>query len=66
MIAGVQWKTTGNVGKGEYYDNPSLSPNGFRPWDYNDYPFMNNLAYYIEDNINFKLGKTNLEIMAEF
>ena len=64
MIAGVQWKTTGNVGKGEYYDNPSLSPNGFRPWDYNDYPFMNNLAYYIEDNINFKLGKTNLEIMA--
>lgn len=31
LKAGVQWKGTGNVGDGEYYQNPSLAPNGYRP-----------------------------------
>ena len=31
LKAGVQWKATGNVGEGEYYKDPSLAPNGYRP-----------------------------------
>ena len=60
LKAGVQWKADGNVGAGEYYEDPSLAANGYRPRPYTDYPYMHNLAVYLEEKISWK----ELEISA--
>ena len=54
LKAGVQWKADGNVGAGEYYEDPSLAANGYRPRPYTDYPYMHNLAVYLEEKISWK------------
>ena len=54
--AGVQWKANGNVGQGEYYEDPSLAANGYRPRPYSDYPFMHNLSGYAEEDVTFPFG----------
>jgi outer membrane receptor protein involved in Fe transport len=60
LKAGVQWKADGNVGAGEYYENPALAANGYRPRPYTDYPYMHNLAVYVEEKITWK----GLEVSA--
>lgn len=64
LKAGVQWKANGNVGEGEYYKDPSVAANGYRPRPYSQYPFMHNVAAYIEENYTFPIGKTSLQISA--
>lgn len=64
LKAGVQWKANGNVGEGEYYKDPSVSANGYRPRPYSQYPFMHNVAAYIEEDFTFPIGKTSLQISA--
>ena len=64
LKAGVQWKANGNVGQGEYYEDPSLAPNGYRPRPYTDYPFMHNLSVYAEEQLTIPIATTRLEIMA--
>ncbi len=62
--AGLQWKADGNVGKGEWYEDPSLAPSGYRPRPYSDYPYMHTLAGYAEDNATIPVGRTSLNLMA--
>ena len=62
--AGLQWKANGNVGQGEYYEDPSLAADGYRPRPYSDYPFLHNLATYLEDNLTVPVGKTSLQLSA--
>ena len=62
--AGVQWKADGNVGLGEYYQDPALADNGYRPRPYTDYPYMHTLAGFAEDNVTIPIGKTSLNLMA--
>ena len=62
--AGVHWKSDGNVGRGEWYEDPSLAANGYRPRPYTDYPFMHTLASFAEDNIVIPIGRTSLNLMA--
>lgn len=64
MKAGIQWKAEGNVGKGEWYEDPSLAPSGYRPRPYSDYPYMHTLAGYLEDNLTIPVGRTTLNLMA--
>lgn len=64
LKAGVQWKANGNVGQGEYYADPSLAANGYRPRPYTDYPFMHNISAYVEENLKFPVGNTVLELTA--
>ena len=54
LKAGVQWKADGNVGAGESYEDPSLAANGYRPRPYTDYPYMHNLAVYVEEKLSWK------------
>ncbi|MBO7584772.1 MAG: TonB-dependent receptor [Bacteroidales bacterium] len=62
--AGVHWKADGNVGKGEWYEDPGLAADGYRPRPYSDYPYMHTLAAFVEDKIEIPLGRTSLDIMA--
>ena len=64
LKAGVQWKANGNVGQGEYYEDPSLAANGYRPRPYTDYPFMHNLSVYAEEHLTLPIARTKLEITA--
>ena len=64
LKAGVQWKASGNIGQGEYYKDPSLAANGYRPRPYSQYPFMHNLSVYAEEDIRFPIGGTTLEVTA--
>lgn len=64
LKAGIQWKANGNVGAGEYYKDPSVAANGYRPRPYSQYPFMHNVAAYIEEDFTFPIGKTSLQISA--
>ena len=64
LKAGVQWKANGNVGQGEYYENPSLAPNGYRQRPYTDYPFMHNLSVYAEEHLTLPIAQTKLELTA--
>ena len=64
LKAGVQWKSTVNVGQGEWYEDPALAANGYRPRPYTDYPFMHNLSVYAEEDLSFPIGKTRFEITA--
>ena len=64
LKAGVQWKANGNVGKGEYYQDPSLAANGYRPRPYTDYPFMHNLSVYAEEHLTLPVASTKVEVTA--
>ena len=64
LKAGVQWKANGNVGQGEYYEDPSLAANGYRPRPYTDYPFMHNLSVYAEEHLTVPVAQTKLELTA--
>ena len=64
LKAGVQWKANGNVGQGEYYKDPSLATNGYRPRPYTDYPFMHNLSAYVEEHLTLPVMDTKLEVTA--
>ena len=64
LKAGVQWKANGNVGKGEYYQDPSLAANGYRPRPYTEYPFMHNLSVYAEEHLALPVAGTRLEVTA--
>lgn len=64
LKAGVQWKATGNVGEGEYYEDPSLAPNGYRPRPYTAYPYMHNVSLYAEESLAIPVGSTTLRLMA--
>ena len=64
LKAGVQWKANGNVGEGEYYKDPSLAANGYRPRPYSQYPFMHNLSVYAEEHLTMPVASTKLEVTA--
>ena len=64
LKAGAQWKANGNVGQGEYYKDPSLAANGYRPRPYTDYPFMHNLSTYVEEHLTLPIARTKLEVTA--
>jgi len=61
LKAGLQWKSNGNAGEGEYYENAALAADGYRPRPYKNYPFMHNLALYAEEDFTFPFG---LELTA--
>ncbi len=64
LKAGVQWKSNGNVGRGEWYEDAAKAANGYRPRPYSDYPFMHNVSYYAEEDLTLPLGRTSLQIVG--
>lgn len=63
MKVGFDWTGDGNFGIGEYSEDMSNAPT-FREYPYNEVPFMNNIAFYLEDNITVPIGKTSLNVVA--
>ncbi len=61
---GVAWRSEGNVGAGEYYAEPELAPHGYRPYPYDEIPYLHNLAFWAEESLTLPIGATSLTIMA--
>ena len=60
---GADWTGDGNFGIGQYSEDISTAET-FREYRYNEVPFMNNAAVYLEDNIIIPIGKTRLNLTA--
>ena len=68
VLAGFEWKSQGNIGRGKVFD-PTLPPSpgsasAFRERSYRDIPFLHALTGYVEDNLKLPLGGTLLELQA--
>lgn len=68
VLAGFEWKTQGNTGRGKVFDltmPPSPgSATAFRERSYSDIPFLHSLTGYVEDNFKAPLFGRELEIQA--
>ena len=68
VLAGFEWKSQGNIGRGKVFDAtlpPSPgSASAFRERSYRDIPFLHALTGYVEDNLKLPLGGTQLELQA--
>ena len=60
---GADWTGDGNFGIGQYSEDMSNAPS-FREYRYNEVPFMNNIAAYLEDNVMIPIGSTKLNLIA--
>lgn len=63
LLAGADFKTDGNLGRGAVYDdefppfrNVSNASSGYRRRPYYDIPFVNQLGVYLEDYLYWKVG----------
>ena len=63
LLLGSELKSDGNLGRGEYYTDMSVAPS-WREYRYDDLPFMNNWASYIEEDLNFAFGNSTLNLKA--
>ena len=63
LKVGADWTGDGNFGIGQYSQDMATAPS-FWEYRYNEVPFMNNVAAYIEDNIMIQMGKTRLNLIA--
>lgn len=63
LLAGADFKTDGNIGKGAVYNdeyppfrNVSNTSSGYRRRDYSDIPFINQTGLYLENSLNWKFA----------
>ena len=68
VLAGFEWKTQGNTGRGKVFDltmPPSPGDaSSFRERSYSDIPFLHSFTGYVEDNIKLPLFGRELEVQA--
>ncbi|ADV43136.1 TonB-dependent receptor domain-containing protein [Bacteroides helcogenes] len=56
LMLGTEINSTGNKGRGLYYNDMRYAPT-WRQYRYDELPFLNNIATYIEDNITLPVGR---------
>lgn len=62
IIAGVEWKTDVNFGKGKVFD-PLMPPSGgLRMRPYTDIPALNQFSAFVEDNLTRKILGRDLKV----
>ena len=64
VLLGVDFTATGNLGRGIYYDDPRYAPSGWRPYRFDEAPFMHNLAWYVEEKVQLPAGGAGLQVTA--
>lgn len=66
FLMGVEWRTDANYGAGKRFDQsrpPRLSGNSsMRPFSYQDIPALNQLSFYVEDQVSGKLFNRDLAV----
>ena len=62
LLLGGDFKSTGNLGKGVYHDDMQYAPHKWREFRFDQLPYMNTVALFLEDEINIKIGRSNLQL----
>lgn len=57
LMLGTEFTSSGNLGRGTYYDDMQYARDGWREYRYKDLPFMNNVAIYAENKITTSPNK---------
>jgi hypothetical protein len=60
LMLGADFKTTGNGGRGEYYDDLRYAASGWREFRFDQMPWMNNVAAYAEEKLSVTLNSSSL------
>jgi len=55
VLAGLDWMGSGNEGRGTYYDDLRYAPS-WREYRYDELPYLNNIAIYVEDKLTMPVG----------
>ncbi|MCI1682980.1 MAG: TonB-dependent receptor [Bacteroides sp.] len=64
LMVGAELNSSGNKGRGVYYDDMRYAPT-WREYRYDELPFLNNIAGYLEDKVILPLGKlSSLQLTA--
>ena len=71
VLFGADFRSDGNVGHGKTFD-PTAPPQretgnmnvNFRPRDYRDIPFVNQVGVFLEENFTWQLGLRKLKLQA--
>ncbi|HEY0299665.1 MAG TPA: carboxypeptidase-like regulatory domain-containing protein [Arachidicoccus sp.] len=63
LLAGGEFNSSGNNGKGIYYSDMRYAPT-WRAYPYSEIPFENNYAAYAEDKIFIPIRKSMLQIVG--
>lgn len=64
VLLGAEWNGSGNLGRGLYYEDMRTAPT-WRPYRYDELPFMNNLALFVEDKFMVPVGtRSSLRLTA--
>jgi len=71
LLAGIDFKTDGNLGKGAVYDddfppfrNIDNASSGYRKRPFYDIPFINQLGVFLEDSFHWQLGERQFNVTA--
>lgn len=56
VLLGAELAGSGNLGRGLYYEDMSVAPT-WREYRYNELPFMNNVALFLEDKFSMPVGR---------
>ncbi|MBP1614452.1 MAG: collagen-binding protein [Bacteroidetes bacterium] len=66
LKAGVQWTYNKNFGDGQVYDvtRPLFYSSSSRPRNYKDIPATEEIAFYIEDALNFSVGRHQFDLVG--
>ena len=63
VLIGMDFRSSGNKGKGLYYDDLRVAPS-WREYKYSDLPFTNNLAFFAEDKMTLPIKHSTLQLTA--
>lgn len=64
LMIGTELNSSGNKGRGLYYDNMRYAPT-WREYRYDELPFLNNAAAYVEDKLELPVGSlSSLQLTA--
>jgi hypothetical protein len=64
LLAGAEFTSTGNLGKGLYYDDLAYAPT-WRAYPYDGVPFMHNLATYVEEGVALDRWRATAGLRAD-
>ena len=63
VLLGSDLSSSGNRGKGLYFEDMRYAPT-WREYPFNELPYMNNLAVFLEDKMDWSLGACSLQLMG--
>jgi hypothetical protein len=64
VLLGTEFSSSGNKGKGDYYEDMSKVTDNWRAYRYDQLPFMKNVAWYVEEKMTIPINESQLQLVA--